>query len=179
MAATLSGSPAGAQAPALVAAHLVVAMLVLTGAVTLHWRAGHAAGPTPSAAGWEVRLLAGLLLLVLGGVIVPRFGFRFQAAAELHAVVVMFLARPTAAMFFALRPGSVARPVLRAYVMLLPATVLPGAVGYAHYFGGLPAGLIEAHIAGAGIMVIAAVRFQLGARAGYSGVGRKETAGKR
>ncbi|MGI9006493.1 MAG: COX15/CtaA family protein [Streptosporangiaceae bacterium] len=112
-------------APVLVAAHLVAAMLVLAGAATLHWRAGHAAGPAPSAAGWEVRLLARLLLLVLGAVIVlgtvaagagpdagspdvPRFGFRFQAAAELHAVVVMFLAGLTVAMFFGLRPGSAA-----------------------------------------------------------------------
>lgn len=181
-------------APALVAAHLVAAMLVLADAATLHWRAGHAAGPAPSAAGWEVRLLARLLLLVLGAVIVlgtvatgagsdagspdvPRFGFRFQAAAELHAVVVMFLAGLTVAMFFGLRPGSAARPVLRAYVMLLLATGLQSAVGYVPYFGGLPAGLIEAHIAGTGILVTASVRFNLAPGPGYSGMGCKETAG--
>ncbi|MGH3283583.1 MAG: hypothetical protein ACRDPD_02665 [Streptosporangiaceae bacterium] len=53
--------------------------------------------------------------------------------------------------------------------MLLLATVLPGAVGYAQYFGGLPAGLIEAHIAGAGIMVIASVRFSLALGPGTPG----------
>jgi cytochrome c oxidase assembly protein subunit 15 len=174
-------------APALVAVHLVVAMLVLAGAVTLHWLAGHGTGPHLPATGWEVRLLARLLLLVLGAVIVlgtvatgagpdaggpdvPRFGFRFQAAAELHAVAIMFLCGLAVAMFFALRPGTVTRPVLRAYAMLLLATVLQGAVGYVQYFGGLPAGLVEARIVGAGILVIASVRFNLALGPGALGV---------
>jgi hypothetical protein len=72
-------------------------------------------------------------------------------------------------MFFALRPSPVARPVLRAYVMLPLAIVLPGAAGYVQYFGGLPAGLIEAHIAGAGILVIAAICFSLALGPGTPG----------
>jgi hypothetical protein len=35
--------------------------------------------------------------------VVARFGFRFQAAAELHSVVVMFLVALAVAMFFVLR----------------------------------------------------------------------------
>src|ERR1017187_10531232 len=41
-------------APALVAVHLVVAMLVLAGAVTLHWLAGHGTGPHLPASEGEV-----------------------------------------------------------------------------------------------------------------------------
>ncbi len=53
--------------------------------------------------------------------------------------------------------------------MLLLATGLPGAVGFVQYFGGLPAGLIEAHIAGAGILVTASVRFSLALGPGTPG----------
>jgi len=53
-------------APALVAVHLVEAMLVLAGAVALHWRAGHGTGPALPATGWEVRahiVSAGILVI--------------------------------------------------------------------------------------------------------------------
>jgi cytochrome c oxidase assembly protein subunit 15 len=92
---------------------------------------------------------------------VPRFGFRFQAVTELHAVVVMFLAGLIVATFFALRLSAVPPAAHRAYAMLLAATVLQAAVGYSQYFAGLPADLIEIHIVGAGILVITAVRFSL------------------
>ena len=45
--------------------------------------------------------------------------------------------------------------------MLLAATVLQAAVSYCQYLTGLPAGLIEIHIVGAGILVITAVHFSL------------------
>lgn len=150
-------------APALVAAHLAVAMLVLAGAVALHWRAGHGAGAQLPVTRREVHLLARLLLFVLAFVIVlgtvatgagpdagspdaPRFGFRFQAVAELHAVVVRFLAGLIVAAFFALRLSAVPPAAHRAYAMLLAVTVLQAAVGYSQYFAGLPADPIEIHM---------------------------------
>ena len=57
------------------------------------------------------------------------------------------------------------------------ATVLQGAVGYVRYFGALPAGLIEAHIAGAGILVIAAVRFNLALGPGTPGWAARKSPG--
>jgi len=164
--------------PSLVAAHLVVAMLLLADAVVLHWRAGRPAGPSAPTTGRDVRLLARLLLGVLGLVIVlgtvvagagpyagsknvPRFPVHFQSAAELHAVVVLFLVGLTVGMYFALRADLVAPQVLRAYGVLLVATVAQGVVGYTQYFSGLPVALVELHIVGAGVLVIVAVRFNL------------------
>jgi cytochrome c oxidase assembly protein subunit 15 len=164
--------------PALVAAHLVVAMALLADAVVLHWRAGRPPGPLPLAAGRDTRRLARLLLVVLAAVVVlgtvvagsgpyagsrgvHRFAFHFQSAAELHAVVVMFLVGLTVATWFALRADAVGPAVQRAYGWLLVATVAQGAVGYAQYFSGLPVALVELHILGAAVLVVAAVRFNL------------------
>ncbi|HLH46125.1 MAG TPA: COX15/CtaA family protein, partial [Acidimicrobiales bacterium] len=164
--------------PALVAAHLVVAMLLLADAVVLHWRAGRPPGPAGPAAGRDARRLARLLLVTLAAVVilgtvvagagpyagsrdVPRFAFHFQSAAELHAVVVMFLVGATVATYFALRADAAAPVAQRAYHVLLAVTVAQGAIGYAQYFSGLPVLLVEAHILGAAVLVVAAVRFNL------------------
>lgn len=168
----------GKLAPGLVAAHLVVAMALLADAVVLHWRASRPPGPAAPATGRDVRHLARLLLVVLGVVValgtvvagsgpyageadVPRFAFRFPAAAELHVVVVLFLVGLTVALYFALRADSVAPAVLHAYGWLLAVTVAQGVVGYAQYFSGLPVLLVELHVLGAGVLVIVSVRFNL------------------
>jgi heme a synthase len=165
-------------APALVCAHLVVAMVLLANAVVLHWRAGHHAASAARPTGRDVRLLARLLLVALGFVVVAgtvatgtgpdagsadvaRFGFRFPATVELHAVLAVFFCGLTVAMFFALRGDGASPAVFRAYEIMLAATVLQGAVGYTQYFNGLPIDVIEVHIVGAGILLIATVRFNL------------------
>jgi cytochrome c oxidase assembly protein subunit 15 len=175
-------------APALVAAHLVVAMLLLADAVVLHWQAGRPAGPSAPTAGREVRRLGRLLLVVLGVILVlgtvvagsgpyagsagvSRFAFHFQSVAELHAVVVLFYLGLVVAMYFALRADAVAPSLLRAYGVLLVVTALQGALGYAQYFSGLPVVLVEAHILGAGALVIATVRFNLALDTGVQRVG--------
>jgi len=164
-------------APELVAAHMIAALLLLTDAVVLHWRVARLGGEAPPASK-ETRLLARLTLLVLTAAIVigtivtgsgphsgsndaSRLPFEFRSVAELHAVVVMFLLGLLVAMWFVLRAGGATPRQLRAYELLLLTAVLQGAIGYTQYFNGLPIDVVELHILGAGILVVAMVRFTL------------------
>jgi cytochrome c oxidase assembly protein subunit 15 len=171
--------------PVLVAAHLIIAMLLLAAATALHWRAGRQHGLPGDAAPRAMRMLARLVALALAAVIllgtvatgsgpdagspdVPRLGLPFRDMAELHAVAAMFLVGLTAASYFALRLAGAGQRELRCYAMLAAAVAGQGVVGYAQYLTGLPAGLVEVHIVGAGVLVIAATRFSLAVGAGRS-----------
>lgn len=182
--------------PALVAAHMIVAMLLVAAATALHWRAARQPGPPQHAAARPLRMLARLILLALAAAIllgtiatgsgpdagspgVARFGLPFRDVAELHAVAAMFFVGLTAAAYFALRLARVGRPGLRAYAMLAAAVAGQAVVGYTQYLAGLPAALIEVHIVGAGILVIAAIRFSLVLDGGVTPAGEQTSQARR
>ncbi|MGH2831264.1 MAG: COX15/CtaA family protein, partial [Solirubrobacteraceae bacterium] len=173
-------------APALVAAHLVLAMLLLLDAVVLHWRAGEGAtreqadGPSTAVpvAGVHVRRLGRLMFAAIGLVVVlgtvatgsgpragspdtPRFHFRFSATVELHAVVGMFLFGLVVAFYFLLRTIGLPRRVRATYTVVVATMALQGVLGYVQYFTNLRTGLVEAHILGAALLIIAVVRLNL------------------
>jgi cytochrome c oxidase assembly protein subunit 15 len=171
-------------APELVAAHLVLAMAVLVVAVHLHWRAGEM-GPRESATAQraptgalDVRLLARLMLAAITLVVIlgtvatgsgpragspdtPRFHFRFSSTVELHAIVGMFLFGLVVGAFFILRATDAPRHVRNLHLLLLAGLALQGVIGYAQYFTHLATGLVEIHIIGAALIVIALARFNL------------------
>ncbi len=173
-------------APELVAAHLILAMLVLADAVILHWRAGDArwaAAPGEvearvPRAGVEVRRLGQLLLAVTATVIVlgtvatgsgphagspgtPRFGFNFTQTVELHAIVGMFLFGLVIAIFFTLRATDAPRRLRSMHLGLVGLMALQGTIGYVQYFTKLQIDLVEVHIVTAALLVVAVVRFNL------------------
>jgi cytochrome c oxidase assembly protein subunit 15 len=171
-------------APELVAAHLVLAMLLLVDGVVLHWRAGDsrpagadAPGREPNV-GVDVRRLGQLLLAAITAVIVlgtvatgsgpragspdtKRFPFKFSSTVELHAVVGMFLFGLVVASFFVLRATGAPQRIRKLHLGLLGLMALQGIVGYVQYFTKLQMDLVEIHIIGAALLVIALVRFNL------------------
>lgn len=171
-------------APELVAAHLVLAMLLLVDGVILHWRAGDASASVQAtreqepSVGLEVRRLGQLLLAAITAVIVlgtvatgsgpragspdtKRFPFKFSSTVELHAVVGMFLFGLVVASFFVLRATGAPQRIRKLHLALLGMMALQGIVGYVQYFTKLQIDLVEVHIVGAALLVIALVRFNL------------------
>lgn len=171
-------------APELVAAHLVLAMLLLVDGVVLHWRAGDsrpAAADAPRrepSVSLDVRRLGQLLLAAITAVIVlgtvatgsgpragspdtKRFPFKFSSTVELHAVVGMFLFGLVVASFFVLRATGAPQRIRKLHLGLLGLMALQGIVGYVQYFTKLQIDLVEIHIIGAALLVIALVRFNL------------------
>ena len=172
-------------APELVAAHLVLAMALLVVAVHLHWRAGDTRVPDSASAreraataGIDVRLLARLMLAAITLVVIlgtvatgsgpragspdtPRFHLRFSSTVELHAIAGMFLFGLVVASFFILRATDAPQRVRNVHLLLLAGLAIQGIIGYVQYFTHLKTGLVELHIVGAALIVIALARFNL------------------
>ncbi len=173
-------------APELVAAHLILAMVLLVDGVILHWRAGDSRTLASAAeaqeraprVGPDVRRLGQLLLAAITAVIVlgtvatgsgpragspdtKRFPFKFSSTVELHAVVGMFLFGLAVASFFVLRATGAPQRVRKLHLALVAMMALQGIVGYVQYFTKLQIDLVEIHIIGAALLVIALVRFNL------------------
>ena len=166
-------------APALVAAHLLLAMFLLADAVVLHWRAGSRERGCEVVVHRGVTLLADLMLLatvvvVAAGTVVagtgphsgspgtPRFPFDFRSTAEFHAVVGMFLFGLVVAACFLLFALRAPRAAWRRYGAAVGLLGLQGALGYATWFSHIEVDVTEAHVFVAGLLVAALVRFRLG-----------------
>lgn len=166
-------------APTLVAAHLVLAMLLLTDAIVLHWLAGSRERSSPVAVDRGVTLLADLMLLatvvvVVAGTVVagtgphsgspgtPRFHFDLRSAAEFHAIVGMFLFGLVVAAFFLLFVLRAPLAAWRRYALVVGLIGVQGALGYATWFSHIDVDVTEVHVFVAGLLVAALVRFRLG-----------------
>jgi cytochrome c oxidase assembly protein subunit 15 len=178
-------------APGFVMAHFLLAMLFLADAVVLHHRAGLPEQPVPGRPGRaqvtgpavrlvtaEQRVLAALLIVAtaivvgLGSVVTStgphggapqaqRFGFSLHDVAQLHgSSVEVYLLFVVATIWLMVRSGA-PRLVVRRAEILLVAIVIQGGIGYTQYFLGVPAGLVEVHVAGAVVVVIAVLRLNL------------------
>lgn len=166
-------------APALVAAHLVLAMLLLTDAVVLTDRATRPAGRVAHRRPerhlvWlsDLTLLTVGLVVTAGTVVTgsgphsgapgtPRFHLPFTPAAEFHAVVGMFLFGLVVAQALAVQAAHAPRRARRAAAVAVGLVALQGAVGYATYFSHVQADVTEAHVLGAALVVAALVRCRL------------------
>lgn len=171
-------------APALVASHLVLALLILSDAVVLHHRtapAGSARRPAGAfpAVGREVRWLCGLVLMAVGGGIVvgtvvtgsgphsgspgtPRFHFSFSAVAHVHAVMGMFGFGVFVALWVLLRVQRVPTRLRRRADAVLALMALQGALGYATFFTTVQVDVAEVHVLGGALLLASLVALQLG-----------------
>jgi cytochrome c oxidase assembly protein subunit 15 len=167
--------------PWTVMGHFLLSMVLIGLAVTLHRRASEGdLEPRPVVHPLVRRLAFGLLgvtavTLALGTVVTGsgphsgdpeagRTGFDPATVSQLHADAVMLLVGMTVALYVALRAMHADAGLVRATGLLLGVELAQGAVGYAQYFTGLPVVLVGVHLAGACLVLVAAVRVVLATR---------------
>ena len=162
--------------PATVSIHFLLSIAILGAAVALYarfadppWPRG--AGPVRAELRWLSATLAGVtgLMLAAGTVVtgtgplagaasVPRYHLPLVGVTQFHADIGWLLGGLAVAMVIALRFAGPPPVVLRWGWVLLGLIVSQGAIGYAQYFSGLPAGLVWVHVLGATLICIAALR---------------------
>jgi cytochrome c oxidase assembly protein subunit 15 len=168
--------------PAAVSAHFLVSMALVWNAVVLNVHAGEGDGPPEPTVAPLVRRLTwvvlGLLVVVLfiGTLVtgsgphsgdpgeVERLDFEIRDIARVHGTAVWLLvAASVATVIAAVRTG--APTVVRRWgVALLVCELLQGTIGYVQYFNGVPVRLVAAHILGAVVLWVVALRFALAQR---------------
>lgn len=161
--------------PVAVSAHFLVTMAVLAVAVVLH--AMFAGRPMPAGLRIrpELRWLSAALLAVTGLMLaagtvvtgtgplagaasVPRYRLPLEGVTQFHADIGWLLGGLTLAMVVGLRFAEAPPDAVRFGWLLLGMIGLQGAIGYAQYFSGLPAGLVWVHEIGATAIWIIALR---------------------
>lgn len=170
-------------APGLVMAHFLLGIAFLATAVVLHHRATLAdeesvKNRVPLVGRPQVAmsrlLLAALAVVVTLGTIVTstgphggdpkarRFDFSLHSVAQLHGGAVEAFVGIVILTLWSLGRSGAPTPAMRRAQVLLIAVAAQAAVGYTQYFNGDPVALVAAHVAGASLVVIAALRFHLG-----------------
>jgi cytochrome c oxidase assembly protein subunit 15 len=167
--------------PVWVALHFALSMVLVAAAVVLHVRSAEPAGPRTALVGPEVRLLAWSLLAVVsvmlaagtvvtgtgplaGAPSVPRFHFRLAAVTQLHADIGWLLGGLAVALVLVLRVTGAPAAATRLGWLLLGGLAVQGALGYAQYFAGLPAGLVWVHVSWSVLVWIGTLRLVLALR---------------
>jgi heme A synthase len=152
--------------PGWVSAHFLASMALVVATVALYVRCQETTQAPRLLARREVRLISfGLigtvgLMLAAGTVVtgtgplagaasVPRYPLPLAAVTQLHADIGWLLGGLVVALLLSLRLGGAPRRAVRMGWLLVGLIVAQGAVGYAQYFSGLPAGLVWVHEAGA------------------------------
>ena len=167
--------------PVVVTIHFLLGLVFQAVAVVLHDRAarpdeGAPAAPLvrPLVIGLaRLGLLALAVVVTLGTVVTstgphagapdtPRYHVSLHTVAQIHGTAVeTYLALTLLMLGLLVRTGAPA-PVLRRAEVLLGALAVQAAVGYTQYLSGDPVGLVALHVAGAAILVVAALRFYFG-----------------
>lgn len=165
-------------APQWVMAHFLLSMAVITVGVVLVHRDGQPEGARTARVGpetlWVSRIMVALAAVVVGlGTVVTgagphsgstgvrRLDIAPRDAAEMHSTMVMLLVGVTLATLLLLRPSQAPPDVERRARWLLYVMVAQGVVGYAQYFTGVPAGLVEVHVIGAVAVWVSVLFFHL------------------
>jgi heme a synthase len=152
--------------PAWVSVHFLASAALVAAAVALYVRCQEGTGPARPLVRREVRLLAlavvGTIALMLtagtvvtgtgplaGARSVPRYSLPLTGVTQLHADIGWLLGGLVVALIMALRLSAAPRRAVRLAWLLVGLILWQGAVGYAQYFSGLPAGLVWVHETGA------------------------------
>jgi cytochrome c oxidase assembly protein subunit 15 len=91
-----------------------------------------------------------------------RLPFDLRDVTQLHADAALLLTGLAVATLVAMRIADVPAHVARRGRWLVAAILLQVAIGYAQYFSGLPAGVVELHIAGATVLWTVTLWLNLG-----------------
>jgi cytochrome c oxidase assembly protein subunit 15 len=152
--------------PGWVSVHFLASMALVAATVALYVRCQEPNAPARPLVRREVRLITfGLigvvaLMLTAGTVVtgtgplagarsVPRYPLALAAVTQLHADIGWLLGGLVVALVLSLRLGGAPRRATRLGRLLVALIIAQGAVGYAQYFSGLPAGLVWVHELGA------------------------------
>lgn len=167
--------------PVVVSIHFLVGLAFLAVAVILHQRSKlpDSAGPATPMVGKRQIAMARLAMVALAtvatlGTVVtstgphggapgtPRYPFSLHSVAQLHGSSAEVFLAITLAMLWSLSRSGAPRPVIKRGVVMLVALGAQAAIGYAQYFSGDPVGIVAFHVAGASLLVIAAVQYYMG-----------------
>jgi cytochrome c oxidase assembly protein subunit 15 len=161
--------------PVWVSVHFLLSMALVAAAVALHVRCTEGRGPARLLVPREVRLFASGAVAVLGLMIaagtvvtgtgplagagdVKRFRLPLVGVTQLHADIGWLLAGLVIALVVVLRLVRAPRRAVQLSWLLLALIGAQGAIGYAQYFSGLPAGLVWVHVTDAVLIWITALR---------------------
>ncbi len=151
--------------PALVSLHFLASMALVAAAVAFYVRCQEGRGPARPLAPRPVQLTAlgvvgAVALMMSAGTVVTgtgplagapdvaRYRLPLEGVTQFHADIGWLLGGLVVALLLGLRLGKAPRPSVRLGWLLTGLIMLQGAVGYAQYFSGLPAGLVWVHVAG-------------------------------
>ncbi len=157
--------------PALVAAHFLASMVLVSLSAYLLHRVGEGDEPPVALVRPQIASVArvtatlGALILVLGTMVTgsgphsgdastPRFGFDPRTISWVHADAVMLFVGLVVAVLLAVQLTATDPRPRRAWHAVLGITVLQGLVGYAQYFTGLPEVLVMVHMLGASLLAV-------------------------
>jgi cytochrome c oxidase assembly protein subunit 15 len=157
--------------PALVAAHFLASMVLVSLSAYLLYRVGEGDDPPVTLVRNEIRLVAwvvaslGALILVLGTMVTgsgphsgdastPRFGFDPRTISWVHADAVMLFVGLVVAVLLAVQLTATDPRPRRVWHAVFGIAVLQGLVGYAQYLTGLPEVLVMVHMLGASLMAV-------------------------
>jgi cytochrome c oxidase assembly protein subunit 15 len=160
--------------PALVSVHFLASVALVAAAVALYVRCQEGTDRSRSFAPRPVRLVAAgivatvALMMTAGTVVtgtgplagapdVARYGLPLEGVTQLHADIGWLLAGLMGALLLGLHITAAPRKAVRLGWLLLALIALQGIVGYAQYFGGLPAGLVWVHVTGSTAIWITAL----------------------
>lgn len=180
-----------ALSPAWVTAHFLGSVVMITLAVTLHVRSSEGdATPVRAVGRWPYRIAYALVadvacVLVAGTVVTgsgphagdasaPRYPFRLDHVAHVHAAFVYVLVALTAVLLFLLLRRRDADRVMRTRTLQLAAVIAAqAAIGYVQYFTGVPSALVVLHVLGACVLwaAVLRVRYATRTRAAVADVG--------
>jgi len=160
--------------PAIVSAHFLVSIALVTAAVALVARSGDLGDqPIVYLAPKPVRVLTWLLVSVAAVVVVlgvittgsgphsgdaeseARFSFDPQTVSWVHADSVFLFIGLLIGLIVALRLFNSTKSMRRRTVLLISLTLAQGTLGYLQYFTGLPSTLVAIHVLGAVLTWIA------------------------
>ena len=162
--------------PITVALHLLLSMVLIAGATSIHIRRFEpsidiaSSELTKSLARLHVSVM--FIVMILGTVVTgsgphagdaqaERFTFDIRTVAILHADFVIFLFGITIAFFVAVGTSSQTKIKLRTFTIIALAQ---GIIGYVQYFLGVPALIVGLHLLGAAVLWISAWRVFLSSR---------------
>ena len=159
--------------PIPVAGHLLLSIILIAGATSLHSRRYAPAvfvKAAPLTSKISIAHVAiSFLVIVLGTIVTgsgphagdaqaKRFDFDIRTVAWLHADVVIFLLGITFAFYVAQGTSAHTKRAIKVFAAIALAQ---GAIGYIQYFTGIPEILVAAHLLGATLVWIAAWRIRL------------------
>jgi heme a synthase len=167
--------------PAWVAVHFMLSTAIVAAAVVLHARAGEGTGPVVPVVRRDLRIIGATLVgavaltfaagtvvtgtgKLAGNAAAPRFHLPFIGVTQLHADIGWVIAALSFALLIGLPLSGAPRAAVRRIYLMAGLTLAQGAIGYAQYFAGLPAGLVWVHVTVAVVIWVVTVQLYLAMR---------------